>query len=245
MKRLVACLVLGIISVPALAGTAAVRHLAESQLMLGDTIEHVLRTPYAGLYEVDVRGPEGLNVYYVNSSATLIFSGQIIDARNGHNLTRQRLQQLSSIRWQSLPFKLAIKTVHGTGHPAIAVFSDPNCPYCRRLEKTLTKIQNLTVYTFLYPVLEPSSPALAKAVWCSADPASAWRELMLNRRQPTAKATCRAPVRELLALGKALSVTTTPTWFLQNGERRVGPISRMALAALLRESDNDGASPSH
>lgn len=235
MNRLLVCVALFLITVPALADSAAVRRLAESQLAPGDEIEHVLRSPYAGLYEVDVRGPEGRSVYYVDPSATLIFSGPIIDARSGRNLTQERLHTLSAINWKSLPLKLAITTVRGTGSPAIAVFADPNCPYCRRLEKTLAQIENVTVYTFLYPVLEPSSVPLAKAVWCSQDRGKAWHDLMLRRLRPEAAPHCPTPLRQLVALGKSLGVSSTPTWFLQNGERHKGTLSRSALVALLQE----------
>lgn len=238
MNRLLICAVLCLVSFPVLADSAAVKRLAESQLMLGDKIEHILRSPYAGLYEVDVRGPEGPSVYYVNPSATLIFSGQIIDARSGRNLTQERIHALNAIHWASLPFKLAFTNVRGTGQPSIAVFTDPNCPYCRRFERTLTQIKNITVYTFLYPTLEPTSKPLANAVWCSKDPAKAWEALMLDRRPPKAVPNCNAPLGKLIALGRSLDVTTTPTWFLQNGDRHQGTLSRSALAALLEENPN-------
>jgi len=233
MNRLLVCIALLAVVLPARADSAAVRRLAESQLMLGDKLERVLRSPYDDLYEVDVRGPEGLTVYYVNPSASLIFEGQIIDAYNGRNLTQERVHLLSAIKWQSLPFASAITTVRGTGRRKIAVFTDPNCPYCRRFEKSLAQISDLTVYTFLDPILEASSVPLAESVWCSKDRAKAWQDLMLRQVRPNAAPDCETPIKLLVELGRSLGVSTTPTWFLQDGERYQGAISRAELIKLL------------
>lgn len=233
MNRLVLCVALFCVTLPAAADMAAVRRLAESQLMLGDRIEHVQRSPYAGLYEVDTTGPAGPAVYYVNPSATLIFSGQIIDARTGRSLTQERVHELAGTKWQSLPFDLAIKTVRGKGRLKIAVFSDPNCSYCRQFEKTLAQVDDITVYTFLYPVLKPSSVPLAESVWCSQDRAKAWEDWMLRHVRPAAAPTCETPISKLVALGKSLGASVTPTWFLQDGKRYQGPRPRAELVKLL------------
>lgn len=233
MNRLLVCIALVVVVLPARADSAAVRRLAESQLHIGDTLERVLRSPYDGLYEVDIRGPEGPMVYYVNQSASLIFEGQVIDAQSGRNLTQERIHLLSAIKWQSLPFASAIKSVRGSGRREIAVLTDPNCPYCRRLEKTLAQISDLTVYTFLYPILEPSSVPLAESVWCSKDRAKAWRDLMLHQLRPNATPDCETPIKQIVALGRSLGASTTPTWFLRDGERYQGAISRADLIKLL------------
>ncbi|HUX24540.1 MAG TPA: DsbC family protein [Burkholderiales bacterium] len=238
MYRRLVCAALLFAALPALADDAAVRRLVESRLMPGDELERVLRSPYEGLYEVDVRGAEGPVVYYVNPSATLIFPGPIIDARSGRNLTQERLHALSVVKWQSLPLKLAIKAVRGTGASEIAVFSDPNCPYCRRFEKTLTQIDNITVYTFLYPILTASSVPLAESVWCSKDRAKAWQDLMLRRVRPSAAPGCESPIKKIVALGRSFGAVTTPTWFLPDGKRFEGAMSRTELVKLL-----DAASP--
>jgi thiol:disulfide interchange protein DsbC len=165
-----------------------------------------------------------------------MIAGQILDVRTGRNLTEERLRKLSAIHWDSLPFVSAITTVRGSGRRKIAVFSDPNCPYCQRFEKILAGIDDITVHIFLYPVIKPESVALTKAIWCSRDRAGAWHALLLRGVRPTAAPDCDTPVDTLVALGRRLGATSTPTWFLQNGERYSGAMGAEKLIKLLDES---------
>jgi thiol:disulfide interchange protein DsbC len=124
-----------------------------------------------------------------------------------------------------LPFANAVKVVKGNGSRKIAVFSDPNCPYCKQLETTLKSVDNITVYTFLYPVLSPDSAVKSKSIWCSTDRAKAWESWMQDHQAPTAAGTCdTAAIEKNLALGRSMNVDGTPTVFLADGRRLPGAV---------------------
>lgn len=205
-----------------LAHEAAVRRMIEEKVRGAGQLEAVRKAPWGNLYEVVVRGPDGPQIFYVDSKASVIIAGQAIDAKSGRNITEERLQKLSAIKWESLPFDSAITTTRGAGRRKIAVFSDPNCPYCKRFEKDLAKLDDITVHVFLYPVIRPESVALTKSVWCSQDRGKAWNDLMLRDVEPSATGDCDTPVERLVALGRKLGASSTPTWFLENGERGQG-----------------------
>ena len=161
-----------------------------------------------------LRGPNGVQILYVDNAAGVIVSGQAYDPKSGRNLTNERGRKLETIKWSSLPFDDAITYVRGNGRRKVAVFSDPNCPFCKRFEKDLATLDDSTVYIFLYPVIKPESVVQTKAVWCSPDRASAWRDLVLRGVQPSAKPDCQTPVEKLVALGHRLGANSTPTWFV-------------------------------
>jgi thiol:disulfide interchange protein DsbC len=139
--------------------------------------------------------------------------------------------------WKSLPFDKAITIVRGDGRRKIAVFSDPNCPYCKRFEEDLAKLDDVTEYVFLYPVLSQSSVRKARAVWCAPKRAEAWLELMIYSEEPSAR-ECEAPLEELVALGRRLGARVTPTWFVETGERFQGAYALEDVRQIL-----DKASP--
>jgi len=211
----------------------AVRRMMQSKLGAQGRIESVNRVPAGGLFEVVVRGAQGPRILYVDEGALFIVAGEIIDAKTGQNLTEERMRRLNAVNWNSLPFEWAVTTVRGGGRRKIAVFSDPNCPYCKRFEKDLAKLEDITVHIFLYPVIKPESVALTKSVWCSKDRARAWNDLMLRDIQPTAAPDCDTPVEKLVALGRRLGANATPTWFLENGERYSGAMPLEQVRALL------------
>ena len=236
-QKLAAALILAL-SLPAFADETAVRRMMQEKLRGGGQIESVQKAPFGELYEVVVRSPDGLQIFYADSGANVLIAGQMIDAKTGRNLTEERQRKLNTVKWSSLPFDDAVTTTRGTGRRKIAVFSDPNCPYCKRFEKDLAKLDDLTVHIFLYPVIRPESVAQTKAVWCSRDRAKAWNDLMLRDVQPTAKPDCDTPVEKLVALGRKLGANSTPTWFLENGERYQGALPLDEVTRLL-----DTASP--
>ena len=185
----------------------------------GVKVDAVAKTPYLGLYEVRVDS----EILYTDEKMNYIFSGNIIDGKNMQNLTEKRLRELSGIKWENLPLDAAVKTVRGSGKRLLAVFSDPNCPYCKRFEKDLAKVDDITIYTFLYPILSQDSHDKSKAVWCSADKSKAWSELMLNAVLPVA-ARCDTPIEKNLELGRKYRITGTPTLVFASGERVAGAI---------------------
>jgi len=236
VRKRSAALLLACLTAPALADEAAVRRLVEEKLRGQAQIEAIKKAAWGDLYEVVVRGPEGPQIFYIDAKATVIIAGQAIDGKSGRNLTQQRLQKLSAIKWESLPFGDAITTTRDTGRRKIAVFSDPNCPYCKRFEKDLAKLDDVTVHIFLYPVISPASVAQTKSVWCSKDRAKAWNDLMLRDIEPAAKPDCDTPVEKLVALGRKLGAASTPTWFLENGQRHSGALPLNEVRRLLDEA---------
>lgn len=217
----------------AFADESAVRRLLEGKLGAGGAIESVRKLPDSALFEAAIRSREGVRIVYVDEAASLIIAGSVFDARTGRNLTEERLRSLTAIRWESLPFGWALSTTRGSGRRKIAVFSDPNCPYCKRFEKDLAKLDDTTVHIFMYPVIKPESAALAKAVWCSKDRVRSWNNLMLKDIHPRPAPDCEAPIEQLVALGRKLGVNSTPTWFLESGERHQGALPLEEVRALL------------
>ncbi|MBI4293761.1 MAG: DsbC family protein [Betaproteobacteria bacterium] len=213
---LLAALVL--VSGRAFADENSVKRAIEARLG-GIKVDSVTRTQYLGLYEVLI----GEDIVYTDERVTYIFNGAIIDANTRRNLTEERLQKLSTIKFDQLPLDLAIKRVRGNGKRVVAVFSDPFCPYCRRLDQSLAQMDGVTIYTFLYPILrENESRQMATRIWCSSDRAKAYYEFMLENKQPSAAANCSAPVERWIALGQKLGVRATPVSFVPNGQRIVG-----------------------
>lgn len=209
---------------------AIIKRTLESRLG-GVKVDAVAKTPYLGLYEVRLDN----EIIYTDEKINYLFSGNIIDAKNMQNMTEKRQRELSAIKWDNLPLDAAVKTVRGNGKRVLAVFSDPNCPYCKRFEKDLAKVDNITIYTFLYPILSQDSHDKSKGVWCSADKSKAWNDLMLNGTVPAA-ARCDTPIEKNLELGRKYRVSGTPTLIFTNGERVPGAIQQEELEKRLAEN---------
>ncbi|WP_144109988.1 DsbC family protein [Paraburkholderia sp. BCC1886] len=195
---------------------------ATLQTRLGDVaIKSVAKTPIAGVYEVNL----GTQIVYSDANGDYLLLGDMVESKTRKNLTQARLSETNRIDFASLPFANAVKVVKGNGSRKIAVFSDPNCPYCKQLETSLKSIDNVTVYTFLYPVLSPDSTLKSKSIWCSADRGKAWESWMQNHQAPTAAGTCdTAAIDKNLALGRSMNVDGTPTVFLADGRRLPGAV---------------------
>lgn len=201
----------------ALADEASVKRGVEARFE-GVKVESVTRTPYTGLYEIVV----GDSIFYTDEKVGFFFRGDLIDARSQKNLTEERQQKLSAIKFEDLPLELAIKQVRGNGKRVVAIFSDPFCPYCKSLDRALLREDDITIYTFLYPILRPESPDKARTIWCAPDRAKAYYDFMLSSREPASAASCNAPVEKWLALGQKVGVRATPTSFTTNGQRIMG-----------------------
>jgi thiol:disulfide interchange protein DsbC len=234
--RLAAAAALLAAAFAAAADEAAVRRLIEQKVGAGSMIESIQKVPFADLYEVVIRAPEGALIYYVDSRATVIIAGSVIDAKSGRNLTEERQRKLDALKWESLPFQWAITTVRGTGRRKIAILSDPNCPYCKRLEEGLAKLDEITIHILPYAILGPESVRQSKAVWCSKDRAKAWNELMFRRLVPRPERDCDTPIEKLQEYGRAIGARATPTWFLENGERFSGALPLDEVRRLLDEA---------
>lgn len=210
------------LALPAPADEAAVRRMVEEKLR-GGQVESVQKMPF-DLYEVVVRTPEGPAIYYADSRATVIIAGKVYDAASGRNLTDERQRRLTAIKWENLPLEWAITSVRGSGRRKIAILSDPNCPFCKRFEEDLAKLDDITVHILPYPIIRPESVRQAKAVWCSKERAKAWNDLMFRRIEPQAAPDCDTPVEKLVQFGRGIGAGATPTWFLENGQRFSGAL---------------------
>ena len=197
-------------------------------------IVSIQKLPYAGLFEVAVRRDGTNEVYYTDALANVILVGaNAIETRTDRSLTEERLRKLSAIAWKDLPFRWAVTTRRGNGRREIAIFSDPNCPYCRKFESDLAKLDNITIHIFMYAVVKPESVRQTKSVWCSRDRAKAWNDLMLRNVEPAAPTDCENPIEDLIALGRRLGAVSTPTWYLPNGEKYTGAQPMKVVVPLL------------
>lgn len=151
---------------------------------------------------------------------TLFLADAIVRLEDGMSITKELEYQANAVDWHKLPLKDAIKEVRGTGERKLVVFSDPFCPYCKRLEKNLQQINNVTIYTFLYP-LKPNAKSASESIWCAKNPVQAWNDAMLKNIQPT-KQTCENPIKRNLDLGDELELNGTPTIIFENGFKVAG-----------------------
>ncbi|PKO94554.1 MAG: thiol:disulfide interchange protein [Betaproteobacteria bacterium HGW-Betaproteobacteria-10] len=190
---------------------------------LGTKVVSVTKAGYLGLYEVYADG----NIFYTDEKLTAILvGGQLIDARNMKNMTDDRMKKLTAIKFGELPLERAIKHVRGDGRRVLATFEDPNCGYCKRLAKDILKLDNVTVYTFLYPILSEDSVRKSKQIWCSADRAKVWNDWMVDGKAPSGRDDCdTAAVGKNQEFGRKLNISGTPTIFFSDGERVPGAMS--------------------
>jgi thiol:disulfide interchange protein DsbC len=193
-------------------------------------VESVAKTPIAGIYEVFAGG----EIFYTDENVNyLIVRGRLIDVARRTDLTEERLRVLTAVKFDQLPLDLAFRVVKGNGKRKFAYFTDPNCPYCKRLDRELTKVTDVTIYVFLYPVLSQDSYDKAVAVWCSKDRAKAYYEMMLNGTPPKAAGACETPLDKIVAYGRQKGITGTPTMFFADGQRVAGAIPAAQIEKLL------------
>jgi thiol:disulfide interchange protein DsbC len=195
---------------------------AEIQKKLGANakVKSVSPAPVSGLYEVLV----GNDIFYTDVSGKYLIQGEIIELATGKNITEQRQADLNRIKWSDLTPANAIKSVRGNGSRQLAVFSDPNCGYCKRLDKSLQQLDNVTIYTYLIPILSPDSAQKSKQIWCSSDPNKAYIDWMINGIAPSGKGECSTPLDKNMAFAKTYGITGTPTLFFTDGSRFPGAV---------------------
>ena len=199
-------------------------------------VESVRKLDRIDLYEVV---NNGRNVFYVDPRGETAFVGRMVDLRTRENLTERRIAELSHVEFSALPLERAIVTVKGSGARKLAVFSDPDCPYCKQLERELDGVGDVTIYTFLYPLtsIHPDAARKARLVWCAPDRSRAWSELMLRGREPENAANCPSPLTENLVLGEKLSIDGTPGIVFQSGRLVPGVIGRDLIERYLSERE--------
>ena len=204
--------------------------LAERIPQMGK-IDEVRPTAMQGLYEVRI----GTDVFYTDAKGNYVIQGELIDTKARRNLTEDRINKLTAVDFSELPLKDAFTIVRGDGKRKVAVFEDPNCGYCKRFERDLQNVDNITVYLFLYPILSPDSAEKSRNVWCAKDRVAAWQDMMVREKVPAAASCDTAAIQRNLAFGRKHKITGTPTLIFANGSRVPGAISAQEVEKRLAE----------
>lgn len=244
LKKILPIMLAITLSMPTLAATDARKVPAKAEdksagvkeameAKLGTKISSVTKSPYLGLYEVFADG----QILYTDEKLTAIIAGTLIDGQTMKNYSAERMQKLTAIKFSDLPLDLAVKQVRGNGKRIFATFEDPNCGYCKKLATDMGTLNNVTIYTFLYPILSPDSLDKSNQIWCSSDQAKAWNEWMQEGKHLTGKGDCdTTAVKKSVELGRKLAITGTPTLFFINGDRVQGAIPLAEIEKKLGQS---------
>ncbi|MDR7295837.1 thiol:disulfide interchange protein DsbC [Pelomonas aquatica] len=217
---------------PALANEAVIRKAIAERMPNAPKIDEVKPAAMPGLWEIRI----GNEVRYTDATGTYLIEGELIDLKAKKNLTAERVAQINRVDFAALPFKDALVWKNGSGKRRIAVFADPNCGYCKRFEASLQELKDVTVYTFLIPILGGDSPEKTRAIWCAKDRTGAWLGWMLKSEQPPkAPAACDdAAIERNLALSRRIHVNGTPAILLEDGNRIPGAVGPAELEKRLQ-----------
>ena len=211
------------------AQEATIRKNLAERIPAFTQIDEVTQTPMPGLFEVRV----GNDVLYTDAEGNYLLQGSLLDTRNRKNLTDERIEKLTAINFKDLPLKNAFTIVRGNGKRQIAVFEDPNCGYCKRFEKDMQKINNVTVHLFLIPILGADSEEKSRNIWCSKDKAKAWNDWMLGDSLPKAASCNTDALTANLEFARKYRITGTPTLVFADGTRVPGAINAQQVEKLL------------
>ena len=238
MQRTLQTLLLALLTtlaLGALAQEATIRKNIATRLPQLKAIDEVRKTDLPGIFELRANGTE---IYYTDAQANYLIDGNLIDTRNRRNLTEERVEKLTAIQFDTLPIKDAFTIVRGTGERKMAVFEDPNCGYCKRFERDLQKVDNVTIYLFLYPILGADSTEKSKAIWCAKDRVLAWQDWMLrDQAAPAAVAMCdTGALARNVEVGRKHKITGTPTLLFTNGARVPGAVDTKKIEQMLAEA---------
>jgi len=216
----------------AMAQEAAIRKALAERIPQMKQIDEVSPTPMQGLYEVRI----GTDVFYTDAKGNYLIQGELFDTKARRNLTEVRIAKLTAVDFSALPIKDAFTIVRGDGKRKVAVFEDPNCGYCKRFERDMQKVDNVTVYLFLYPILSPDSAEKSRNIWCAKDKVAAWQDLMVRDKNPAAVSCDTAALQRNLAFGKKHQITGTPTLIFADGIRVPGAIGAQEVEKRLAEA---------
>ena len=233
--RLVGVVTLMLLAAAAGAQEAAIRQALAQRLPQLKVVDEIKPAGVSGLYEVRVNGSE---MYYTDAKGDFLIDGQIIETKTRRNITEDRIAKLTAIPFDSLPIKDAFTLVRGNGQRKMAVFEDPNCGYCKRFERDLQKVDNVTVYLFLYPVLGPDSVKKSQDIWCAKDRVAAWQDWMLrDQAAGAANAACdTGAIARNVELGRKYKITGTPTLLFVNGARIPGAVDNARVEQALADT---------
>ncbi len=220
--RTMFCLSLLSLGLSAVAQEATIRKNLAERIPQLQAIDEVSKSPMAGLYEVRVNGTE---IYYTDAEANFLVQGSLIDTKQRRNLTEERVDKLTAINFEALPFKDAFTIVRGNGKRRLAVFQDPNCGYCKRFERDVQKLNHVTIHMFLYPILSADSNEKSKNIWCAKDRVKAWQDWMVRDQAPVAANCDASAIARNIDIGRKFKITGTPTLVFADGSRVPGAIS--------------------
>ena len=224
-----------VVSLTAVAQEAAIRKNLAERLPQLEKIDEVSKSPMSGLYEIRVNGSE---IFYTDAEGNFLIQGNLIDTKQRRNLTEERVDKLLAINFDSLPLKDAFTIVRGNGKRKMAAFADPNCGYCKKFERDLVKVDNVTIHMFLYPILGPDSIEKSKNVWCAKDKAKSWNDWMLRDQLPATGSCDTAAVARNVELGRKFKITGTPTLVFADGSRVPGAIGSAQVEKHLTDAKN-------
>ena len=231
--RRIALLTLALaLAAPAFAQEAAIRKNIAERLPNFPKIDEVSKTPIPGLFEVRA----GTEVFYTDEQGNYVIDGHVIDTRTRVNLTQARIDKLTQIDVAKLPLKDAIVWKQGSGERKLVVFADPNCGYCKRFERDLQKVDNVTVYLFLYPILSQDSTDKSRNIWCAKDKAKAWLDWMVRDQAPAAASCDATALTRNIEFGRKHKITGTPTLIFADGSRVPGAINSQQVEKFLAEA---------
>ncbi|MFO1273321.1 MAG: DsbC family protein [Rubrivivax sp.] len=215
------------------AQEAAIRKALAERIPSMPKIDEVRPSPIAGLYEVRYGGTE---IVYTDAKGEFLLQGSMLDTKTMANLTEERIEKLTAVDFHSLPFKDAMVFTQGTGARKMAVFVDPNCGYCKRFERDLVALKDVTIYTFIMPILGPDSNVKARNIWCSKEASKTWRAWMIDGVAPPRQmgTACDATALDRnLDFGRKVRINGTPAIFFEDGTRKPGALPGDQVEKLL------------
>jgi len=215
------------------AQEATIRKNLAERIPQFQAIDEISKSPMPGLYEVRVNGTE---IFYTDAEGNFLLQGSLIDTKLKRNLTEERVDKLTAINFDALPLKDAFTIVRGNGKRRLAVFEDPNCGYCKRFERDLQKVNNVTIYMFLYPILSADSNEKSKNIWCAKDRVKAWQDWMVRDQTPAAASCDVSAITRNLEVGRKFKITGTPTLVFADGSRVPGAIGAAEVEKHLGET---------
>ncbi len=211
----------------AYASEAEIKSTLQKKIPQIGQINQINKSAVPGLYEVITQD----HLFYTDGKAQFLIDGAVYDLKSMRNITEERSRKLFALDFSQLPLEMAVKKVKGNGSRKLAIFTDPNCGFCKKLEKELTQIDNVTIYQFMYPLF-PGSEEKVRGVWCSKDRAKAWDDLMQGDITPPA-GNCVTPTEKVMALGKKLKVNGTPALIFADGTINPGYLPAAELEKAL------------
>ena len=208
------------------ADEAAIRKNISERLPDFPKIDEVSKAAIPGFYELRV----GTEIFYSDEQGNYVIAGHLIETKTRANLTEQRIAKLTAIDFKSLPLKDAMVWKQGTGERKLVVFADPNCGYCKKFEQDLQSVKDVTVYTFLYPILGGDSPEKSKQIWCAKDNTKAWRDWMLKGTAVTASPQCDiSALQRNFDFGQKHRIRGTPGLVFEDGQQQAGALDTEQL----------------